>query len=605
MKPTEHYLNLIAAITLFSTAAICAKPAAPGLITRTESDGQKIRTYIRGDEFFHYITSEDGHLLIPAKDGTLYYANDSGSISSKKARNIESRSESDKSFLQSVKIQKPIIRNSTTALRKAAQQRLPTPVSFTSDSIHGLVILVQFSDTKFTVDNPKEEYTNYMNKEGYSNFGMTGSARDYFIKNSMGSFVPTFDVYGPVTLPNKASYYGGNDEDGWDSAAETMVKQAVDSLDSQIDFSKYDNDGNRYVDFVYVFYAGLGEADGGDANTIWPHASTLSLIGHSTDDGVYVNSYATSNETSGSANEEGLFALDGVGTFVHEFCHVLGLEDHYDTENNGTETPSYWDVMDAGVYNCKSNDYGLSSCTPPYLSAFERLSLGWLTPDTLKTDTTTHIIDTISTNKAYVLYNTANEFFMLENRQQTSWDEALPGHGMLIWHIDYKRSAWEDNTVNSTPGHPRVDIIEADGSTDYGDDGDSYPGSSNKTTFPGFVTWSSDTLQPKFSFIAEISGKICISNEPGANEETCNTVLTRTKASPKTESAFSFEQNALSFTVNGQLNIYKLNGENIFSRAVSNGESISLAEITNGPVIIKFSASGQPPIIRNLNIMSK
>ena len=55
--------------------------------------------------------------------------------------------------------------------------------------------------------------------------------------------------------------------------------------------------------------------------------------------------------------------------------------------------------------------------------------------------------------------STADEFFLLENRQLLGWDSYLPGHGMLMWHIDFNATAWATNRVNQYSTHPRVDIV--------------------------------------------------------------------------------------------------------------------------------------------------
>jgi len=267
---------------------------------------------------------------------------------------------------------------------------------------------------------------------------------------------------------------------------------------------------------------------GGGANTIWPHASKVAYFtdGYTTKDGVKVYSYATSNEVSGSADAYSILALDGIGTFAHEFGHVLGLDDLYITASNvNNETPGYWDLMASGVYNCKRNSYRNSSCTPPNFSAFERMSLGWLTPKELTSNDSIKTLKDLSKNEAFVLYDDNDEFFLIENRQQSKWDECLPGHGLLIWHIDYIQSIWEHNAINNTEGHPYVDLEEADKSNTDGDGGDSYPGNANVTSFTQFTTWGGTALSPSLYHITETDSLICFTTNQNIPVSSCKAPL--------------------------------------------------------------------------------
>ena len=84
--------------------------------------------------------------------------------------------------------------------------------------------------------------------------------KEYFEDQSEGQFIPKFEIIGPVDLPNKMVYYGGNDENGADQRAQEMIEEACKRANTETDFSKFDNNGDGYVDIVYVIYAGYGEA---------------------------------------------------------------------------------------------------------------------------------------------------------------------------------------------------------------------------------------------------------------------------------------------------------------------------------------------------------
>ncbi len=383
----------------------------------------------------------------------------------------------------------------------------------------GLVILAEFSDKKFSGDNPKEYFTNLLNKQGFNEGGCIGSARDYFIESSKGQYLPDFDVYGPVNVGKPYSYYGENTIYGDDKHAEDLIVDACKLLDDQIDFSDYDYDNDGRVDMVYVFYAGYGEADNPETstylNTIWPHTYDLFKYANITCrlDGKLIDHYACSNELRGLYSDMPSTRV-GIGTFCHEFSHVLGIPDLYTTTYNSSYTPYEWTLLDQGSYNA-------DGCVPPVYSSFERFSLGWIKPRPFGATKQYTIPNLADTNQAYIIYtDNPTEFFLLENRQQTGWDEHIPGHGMLAWHIDFNQNIWDMNTVNNTISHQYVDLVEANGITtfpykgqyiDYNalarqHRGAPFPGTSNVTEFnatraPKLISWNN---KPTIISLADI-----------------------------------------------------------------------------------------------------
>jgi M6 family metalloprotease-like protein len=246
-----------------------------------------------------------------------------------------------------------------------------------------------------------------------------------------------------------------------------MIKEACLLADSiwDVDFTQYDNDGDGKVDFVYVIYAGYGEADGGGANTIWPHSYQLSAAGvYCQVDGVRVNLYACGNEIDYFTKQH-----TGIGTFCHEFSHVLGLPDLYTTDGQTHKTWGEWSILDYGPYNNDGN-------TPPAYSAYERFFMGWLTPE-LIIDSADIVLEELNDSQQALLISTTDQhnlvgndpnptkFYLLENRQQEGWDTYLPGHGLMLTYIQYNYNKWFQNTVNNTAKSMGVDLIEADGKT--------------------------------------------------------------------------------------------------------------------------------------------
>lgn len=508
-------------VTIFAVEAY-AIPAKPGLHTVKQPDGTELKVQLRGDERHHFYLTEDGYLLTQ-QNGTFCYADvdaTGATVSSGIAATpAAARTANARAYINKVDMQR-VYSTMTLAseLAREAHQakstmRLPRQnaagqtnidkglFSDASFPVHGeqkgLVILVEYKDYKFQLSDPKDYFTRMLNEKGFNDYGGTGSAKDFFELQSAGQFVPDFDVYGPVTLPNNRSYYGGNDYSGNDKNPEQMAVHACNLLDGEVDFSQYDRDGDGVIDNVFVFYAGQGEASYGSSETVWPHSWNVTYGDYTPHyyDGVLLDRYACSNEW-----EQG--RPDGVGTFVHEFSHVMGLPDLYATSYTDAFTPGAWSCMDYGPYN---ND----GMTPPNYSAFERYALGWMEPKELSNPVSPTLRPITENIAGIVNCASGNEFFLFENRQQTGWDTYIPGHGMLVWHVHYVASVWDSNKVNNTSSHQYVDIEEADGSrSDYSRAGDCFPGTAGKTSFgptttPSIKPWSGATPQVSITNIKE------------------------------------------------------------------------------------------------------
>lgn len=516
-------------------------PARRGTYTVQQPDGTTLTLRKTGDERMHFILTDDDKLVIEDNDGRYCYARVttagdilSTGITARDAAQrtvaqenlttdyatldlrklLDTRSKVSTPHVRASEPKAPQQKNRKTNRKKAAQNTDTYPQKgmgrFTTayptrGKIKGLVILVEYSDVKFNTayaTSPHDYFNDLLNKENFSEYGGTGSAAQFFRENSMGLFDPDFTLVGPVTLPNTRSYYGANDSRGDDMRPAQMVADACRLIDDEVNFADFDNDGDGILDNVFVFYAGQGEASYGPAESIWPHAWELSSAGLSLVlDGVRVDSYACTNEWQ-------QINPDGIGTFVHEFSHVMGLPDLYNTNGSGSWTPGEYSVMDYGPYN---ND----SRTPPAYSAYERNAMGWLDP-IIATGPSSVSLDDIKDSNSCVLISTGKdtEFFLFENRQKKGWDEFIPGHGMLIWHIDYVQRIFDANRVNNTSTHSYVDIVEAGGVTgtsEYIRQGYTWPGRMARTEFtaetaPAFCDWSGNAIDLPVTEITEEDG---------------------------------------------------------------------------------------------------
>lgn len=448
---------------------ICAAPAIPHTVTVTQTDGSTLEVLIHGDEFFNWRSTLDGKPIV-AVEGYYYYAiySEDGELSASDIRVDGSNALSTRSSLPEFDIQSIAQKVSTKNRMNWASQKANTTQSTTRSSsdnlfvgeVSGLVILVEFTDVKFTIDTPNTAFTNQLNQEGYAVEGATGSANEYFKACSSGQFDGQFDVYGPYTLAHDQAYYGTNNVYGSDQNASEMIREAVQLAKADgVDFSKYDRDKNNLIDNTFVYYAGYAEAAGAAAETVWPHLGYVYPV-EDAGNGYYVNMYACTSELRGNSGE----LIAGIGTFCHEFSHSLGLYDHYDTdyEENGT---SYglqnFDIMSSGNYNNNGN-------TPPLYNALELEMLGWNTPTTITQEMSIVQPAFDATQKAIYKIETENEgeYFLIENRTNTEivWDSFLASSGLMITHIDRSastQSKWDLNQPNNDPTHECFKIVSA------------------------------------------------------------------------------------------------------------------------------------------------
>lgn len=521
-------------LLIASVPGMYAKPARAGWREVAGADGKPMKVRLAGDEFSHQYFTEDGYPL-ENRDGVFYHCNvtTAGDVveSNIGATALESRTAEAARFVS--KLDKRAIESGLRArtlkspMRRAREKasRSPRMANRGSEATgapyekgpglfpdatfpaygkqKALVLLVEFSDVKFTLSNPHDYFSRMLGERGFADYGATGCAEEYFEESSGGAFQPEFVLAGPVTLSHPMRYYGANQGGaGNDVRAGEMIVEACTLADADVDFSEFDRDGDGFIDNVYVFYAGQGEATCEDPNTIWPHSwnITQAFTEPKIFDGKQLDYYACSNEWE-TYNGKG--RPDGVGTFIHEFSHVLGLPDLYETTyGTGAFTPGTWSVLDYGPYN---ND----GMTPPAYGAFERYALGWVKPREVDRPVNA-TLQPIGENVAGIIRTgRSNEFFLIENRQQTGWDTFIPGHGMLVWHIDYDGAVWRGNRVNNDPNHQYVDLEEADNrQTDWSRDGDSFPGASGIRSFtsqtrPAMRTWSGTAIDFPISDITE------------------------------------------------------------------------------------------------------
>ena len=474
-------LILILILLCLAGNKLFAAPAYPNPVEVRQPDGTTLIIRVHGDEWFNYTTTEDGYMIVQNQQGFYVYATVSPLGVTQPtdiiARDVNARTAADVNFLQSLDVDSNLERlskaaNTMQVLQTVEKDELPPAKAYpVTGSPKALVILVNFADKSFVTSTPQSAFNNLCNQTNYSVNGATGSVKDWYKASSFGKLQLDFVVVGPYTLSKSMEYYGKYDTGtlplpaGYGNAPGMVVEACALAKNAGVNFTQFDEDGDGEVDNVFIVYAGHNEAEGAGVNTIWPHRWAVQSNNYSgtnasrTFDGKLVRVYACTSELRGASGS----TIAGIGTFVHEFGHVIGLPDYYHTTNQNITTFDSWSVMASGNYNNQSR-------TPPVLSAYDRFFLGWFTPEEL-TATAQKTLNPIAqvtsppanTNQqAYLVAATnhnlngkspnPNEFFVFEYREKTGWDAYLPSAGMVIWHIDYNASAWSSNTVNNYTG---------------------------------------------------------------------------------------------------------------------------------------------------------
>ena len=372
------------------------------------------------------------------------------------------------------------------------------------------VVMVEFDDVAFQPTTTPELVNRYFNEKGFnSNQGWGGSVRDYFVDQSYGLFSPKFQIVGKVKLPKSRAYYGHNSGSSAHVNVDEFYQNAVrQALQLGVSFKTFETE-HQNIPLVILYFAGASEnssLESGSEDYLWSafKESPYEIDGHSFQSylvvGELINHYKLENgELLRDAQTNPIVdyaELEGPGVKCHEICHALGLPDAYDTQNKYLDTPDYLDLMDYGQYVTTMGE------RPMGLSAYQRNCLGWLRISTLEDVAGYYQLLPLHNNllgitsykeaQAYLLRNPQNpkEFYVLENRQASTWFPKNLGKGMLIYHVDYDASLWNSNRVNVQANQQCYEIVPADGNRQTHNNGkknefagDFFPGFKNVTTW--------------------------------------------------------------------------------------------------------------------------
>jgi len=498
-----------------------AIPADPTPAQVTQPDGSKLTLVLHGDEFFNYLTTQDGYTVMKDAAGYYTYARlDGRKLVASECIARDGRTAADRAFLAGIPkgLTSPAMVEQGKKLlnhRNNVLRGIGAGGHMDYSKFRGLIILINYTDRKFddyvpSNYNPVDFYEAMVNSHDYQGFTLPfgtkieamGSVRDYYYDNSFHQFDPHFDILGPVDVPFACT-------DAHQFRCDSIFFAALEALDPDVDFSQYDTDEDGTADMVFFLVAGHGsDVTANDRDYLWPHMKDF------TDspvlDGVNFRLYACSTNMTGEEDEYRINYnnVAGIGTFCHEFSHCLGLPDLYDTDADGSggvnsKHPMTWSIMASGF---RSNN----GRNPAGYSLFERYALGFAQPTLIEGEGTISIPALEKSNMGYRM-NTANEgeYFIIENRQRIKWDKNLAGPGMLIWRVDSSNvDVWENNLVNSNPTRMYLELLRAKFSGISDSYNDPFPGVSNVTTItnitsPYLRTWDGKMSQYAFVNIAQ------------------------------------------------------------------------------------------------------
>ena len=280
------------------------------------------------------------------------------------------------------------------------------------------VFLVQFSDVKnedaaVTPDSVKRTlFSEDENSDLFPVEGVTG----YYNRSSYGQLNISGDVYDWLTLSNTREYYQ-NVENG----RELVIQEIIDAYDSSVDFSRYDSNGDGFIDGMYILYAGDPEYYG-DFYWAYKTYTAYDIVA----DGVNFNVYVWMPYNTDAR------------TAIHETGHLMGGGDYYTTYLGVGYTNDFGELGGLGYFDMLDHNIG-------DMNIFTKMLYGWVEPVFVTSDTDIDLYSIADSRAKAVIVtnekdnNIYSEYYILElfNNEQNNWDSALAENGAVrIYHVD-------------------------------------------------------------------------------------------------------------------------------------------------------------------------
>lgn len=486
--------------------------AAAKIVKYRQPDGSVISLVVRGDEFYGYTTTVSGEFVYQGPDRFFYKGSarintckSNGNVNGSQRGYTNFEHAGQPAYLREFAL-KSLFNGQFGQGRVYKQIRqfshtIGHTVVEQPQSINSLVLLVEFSDVKFSLPNPLDYFSSMLNGDSFTENGATGSAASYLNDNFGGRCRFAFDLHGIITLDGSMEHYGGRTALLNDANPGEMVAQAcLKAYEAGVDFSKYDSDGDGTVDNVAIIFAGYNEAESGESSAIWPHYGSI-LNNNVNVGGLTIGGYTCSSEFTGDNTAS---CAASIGTFIHEYCHSLGLPDMYDV--NGQEE-GLSDALYGSLSIMDRGNYLNGGHTPPYLTSIEREILGLGTIEDIEPGNAYSLPPVGKSAKVYRMKCVREgEYFLLECRSESGWDSYIGGSGLLVYHLDKSDTPvaglpaaerWRFNIINSYAPHQCASVLAARAiGAEQGDiSAIFYPGTAKVTSLdsqgePGLVDWN-------------------------------------------------------------------------------------------------------------------
>lgn len=425
-------------------------------MTLLQPNGDTLRCFASGDEFFNYLHDADGYTIIQHPETGYYVYAEKRDGKLVATDFVAGKVRPTSKGLEPHALISP---EEWMARRKAWEVPNDKPRQRTRETNHGtlnnIVIFIRFSDdSEFT--NTYSSIDNMFNAEGEDAVSM----KNYFEKASYGAIdIPTtfypghngntiisyqdtqkrkyFQPYNKTSNP--IGYQGGDDGSERMSREHALLKRAVDYVNANYPIPSnlnidYDNDG--YVDNVcFIVRGGVGAW----SSLLWPHQWSLY------NENAYINGKRVWTFNFQLADATTYF---NTSTMCHEMNHSLGAPDLYHYYYGDDISPvGGWDLME-------------QNATPPqHCGAYMKWRYSnWIDEIPEITEPGVYTLNPISsTTPDNICYKIASgkpgQYYVLEYRDKNStFEAALPGSGLLIYRIDSQFDGDGNQNYNPSAG---------------------------------------------------------------------------------------------------------------------------------------------------------
>lgn len=479
---------------LIVSSLLLAMPAKRTPTLVQQPDGTTFYIVGYGDERYNYAETTDGYVVVQGNDNFWYYAdlNSEGRFiptnikvdEKQTVRSLGKHLRESKSVIAEKKEAHKVIQNTVI---KSINKSNPSLKKTQTTVKHVLILCVKFSDLANTYT--ASSFQSMVNDDNWKS-GVGGMSK-YYKEVSYNNVSIQADYQEWVLAANPSTYYAKNNTD-YSTHVQELIRQAIDAAEANgVNFAQYDNDGDGKVDGLFIVHAGKGAEEGNQGQYIWSHQSSLGSGYSRVYDGKTVSQYIIMPEIYSTGHVD-------IGVFCHEYGHMLGLPDLYDTDgstNGDSEGVGNWCLMAGGSWGGN----GSTPERPAHMSAYCKELLGYTTPTVISSSQSLSIPQAETNSLMYKIWldnNQSDEYMLIENRQKTGFDLNLANSGLLIYHVDKNLAdIWPgSNDINVTSTHLGVKVYEADGleqmatGVNRGNSGDPYPGSSNVTTLSASTT---------------------------------------------------------------------------------------------------------------------